>query len=198
MDEERCLDEKIAGCDLDADIEECPETGVKSISHPSDCGKYVLCVGGTRIKRSCGEGLHFSRESRNCVQPNVAQCEKSEYTCPEEDDLDNLVFLPNTNDCSSYYVCFGGEPIALTCGDGLHWSVGEQGCIAEADAKCMYGDDDTESCPDEGIMQISHPDSCEKYILCMGGSGIDRACAPGFHFSRDFRTCVPPAMADCE
>lgn len=193
-----CLNKKIAGCEIDEDFEECPESGVKSISHPSDCAKYVLCVGGTRFKRTCGAGLHFSRELRNCVQPDLAQCEESKYTCPEEDDGD-LVFLPNTEDCSSYFVCFGGEPIPLSCGAGLHWSAEEQSCVNKGKANCEYGDDDdTEKCPEEGIKQISHPDSCEKYILCMGGSEMNRNCAPGFHFSRDFRTCVPPAMANCE
>ena len=199
VDEETCLDKKIAGCEVDDDFEECPETGVKSISHPTECEKYVLCVGGTRIKRTCGAGLHFSRELRNCVQPSIAQCEESKYSCPEEDDLNELVFLPNTEDCSKYYVCFGGEPIPLRCGEGLHWSPEEQSCINKGKAKCEFDeDDDTEHCPEDGIMQISHPDSCEKYILCMGGSEINRNCAPGFHFSRDFRTCVPPTMANCE
>lgn len=197
--EETCLEKKIAGCEKADDFEECPETGVKSISHPYDCERYVLCVGGSRIKRTCGPGLHFSREFRNCVQPGIARCEESKYSCPEKDDIDELVFLPNTEDCSKYYVCFDGEPIPLTCGDGLHWSVNEQSCIKKGKAKCEFGDeDDAEQCPEEGIQQISHPDSCDKYILCMGGTEINRNCAPGFHFSRVLRTCVPPLMANCE
>lgn len=197
VEAEACLDESIAGCEIH-DFEECPETGVKSISHPYNCEKYVLCVAGTRFKRNCGTGLHFSRKLRNCVPPNVADCEETKYSCPEEDNLDELVFIPNTEDCSMYYVCFGGEPIPLSCGAGLHWSTKDQRCVDEEEANCEFGDDDAESCPAEGIFQISHPDSCDQYIMCMNGMKITRNCAPGFHFSRDFRTCVPPGLANCE
>jgi len=196
VEEQACLSKDDAGCELD-DFEECPETGVKSISHPYNCEKYVLCVGGNRIKRNCGPGLHFSRNKRTCVQPNIAECKDEKYSCPEEDNLDELVFLPNTEDCGKYYVCFGGEPIPLRCGDGLHWSTEDQGCLAKNKANCEFGDG-REFCPPEGMKQISHPDSCEKYFLCMGGAEITRNCSPGFHFSRDFRTCVPPQLAGCE
>lgn len=199
VDEQSCLDEANAGCKKDEDAEECPESGVKSISHPYNCEKYVLCVGGTRIKRNCAPGLHFSRNLRQCTTPSDAECKDQKFTCPEEDNLDQLVFLPNTEDCSRYYVCFGGEPIPLTCGDGLHWSMEENTCLKESKANCEFGDeDDFEECPEDGIVNISHPNNCEKYILCIGGSRVKRDCAPGFHFSRDFRSCVQPDIANCE
>ena len=188
-----CVDPSIAECE---DFEQCPDEGIKSISHPDNCEKYILCVGGTRIKRNCAPGLHFSRDLRNCVQPDIAECDASPLTCPKVDDFDDFVFLPNKEDCSMYYVCFGGEPIPLSCGDGLHWNVDEQTCTSPAEASCEFGD--FEQCPDEGIKSISHPTNCEKYVLCVGGTRLKRLCAPGFHFSRDFRACVPPQIANCE
>lgn len=66
------------------------------------------------------------------------------------------------------------------------------------------GDDDDseeeeEECPDDGIKFISHPDSCEKYILCIDGDEIATlTCPPDFHFSRDLRGCTTPEDAECE
>lgn len=191
----QCVHPDIAECD-DDDIEQCPDTGIKSISHPDNCEKYILCVGGSRIKRNCAPGLHFSRELRQCTQPDVAECEDSEFTCPDEDDPGNLVFFPNTEDCSKYYVCWGGEGIPLRCGDGLHWSTEEEMCLPIADANCKFRH--IEECPDDGIKNVAHPDDCEMFVMCVNGIRIKRDCAPGMHFSRRFRMCVPPAIAECE
>lgn len=191
----QCTTPDIAECD-DDDMEECPDDGIKNISHPDDCGKYILCVNGARIKRSCAAGLHFSRELRQCTSPAIAECDDTKFTCPEEDDMNNLVFHPNTEDCSKYYVCWGGESIPLRCSDGLHWSTEVDNCLPINVANCEFRF--IEHCPDEGIKSISHPDSCEKYVLCISGARIERDCQPGFHFSRDFRMCVPPQIAGCE
>lgn len=190
-----CVHPDIAECEND-DVEQCPDSGIKSISHPDDCEKYILCVGGARIKRNCAPGLHFSRKLRQCTTPAIAECEDGKFTCPDEDDLNNLIFHPNTEDCSKYYVCWGGEGIPLRCGDGLHWSVEAETCLPKVIANCKFRF--IERCPDEGITSVSHPDSCEKYVLCISGERIKRDCAPGFHFSRQFRMCVPPQIAGCE
>lgn len=195
-DEETCMDKSEAGCE-DSDREECPETGVKQISHPTNCGKYILCFGGNEIERECPAGLHFSRETRTCMDPRDAGCEEELFECPDEDDPDNLVFFPNVEDCAKYYLCFGGEKIPLSCGRGLHWSVEENQCLSKADANCEFHEG-REFCPETGIHQISHPFNCEKYILCFGGNEIERFCAPGFHFSRIYRSCVDPDIAECE
>ena len=60
----------------DEDIEECPEDGVKFISHPEDCEKYILCMEGEEITTiSCPSDMHFSRERRVCMDPDDAECE---------------------------------------------------------------------------------------------------------------------------
>lgn len=60
-------------------------------------------------------------------------------------------------------------------------------------------EEDEEECPDEGIKFISHPDSCEKYILCMDGDELATlTCPEDFHFSRDLRACTDPDIAECE
>lgn len=126
-------------------------------------------------------GLHFSREIRNCVPEDIADCEiERVWECPDEDDMDNLVFLPNKENCQKYYLCLGGEAHPLSCAKGLHWSINEEACMEEDEAECEFEDGEgIEECPDEGIKLISHPYNCEMYVLCVGGERIKRDCAPG-------------------
>lgn len=183
------------------DHEECPAEGVKQISHPDSCKKYILCVAGNEFERQCAPGLHFSRNLRNCATPDVAECEERQWKCPEEDDLGNLVFIPNEEVCSKYYLCFMGEQIPMSCADGLHWSIDAETCLSEKEAGCDFEEseeDDIESCPETGVKQISHPENCEKFILCVGGNKFERNCAEGFHFSRATRTCEEAKNAGCK
>jgi hypothetical protein len=58
------------------DIEECPEDGIKFISHPENCEEYILCIDGDEVATlSCPDDLHFSRELRSCTDPEEAECE---------------------------------------------------------------------------------------------------------------------------
>lgn len=60
-------------------------------------------------------------------------------------------------------------------------------------------DEDIEECPDDGIKFISHPENCEKYILCMDGEEVATLeCPDDTHFSRDMRSCTDPEEAGCE
>lgn len=62
--------------DDDEDIEECPEEGIKFISHPENCEKYILCIEGEEVATlECPDELHFSRELRACTDPEEAECE---------------------------------------------------------------------------------------------------------------------------
>lgn len=43
-----------------------------------------------------------------------------------------------------------------------------------------------------------HPFSCTRYVLCFYGNAIERLCAPGLHFSREFQHCTFPQLARCD
>jgi hypothetical protein len=62
--------------DEEDDIEECPEDGIKFISHPEECEKYILCIDGDEVATlECPDGFHFSRDLRSCTDPDEAECE---------------------------------------------------------------------------------------------------------------------------
>jgi hypothetical protein len=198
VEEEACMDKADAGCKDFDDIEECPEEGIKQISHPSNCEKFIFCLNGQEFERNCPPGLHFSREVRSCMTPEIAGCEANLFVCPEKDG-DELVFLPNTENCGKYFVCVGGNKFPLSCSDGLHWSITENACLPQDKAECDFDDDeDREECPEDGILPISNSNSCEKYFLCVNGVKFPRICGNGMHFSRHFRMCVPPEIAQCK
>lgn len=91
------------------DRERCPDEGIKLISHPRDCERYILCVDGEELTElTCPGGLHFSRITRSCVDPRAAGCEPHDWECPDTDEPGNVVFIPNEDDCTSYFLCWGG------------------------------------------------------------------------------------------
>lgn len=62
--------------DDEADIEECPDDGIKFISHPENCEQYILCIDGNEVSElDCPNDLHFSRDTRTCTDPDDAGCE---------------------------------------------------------------------------------------------------------------------------
>lgn len=64
------------GDDDDEDIEECPDEGIKFISHPENCDQFILCIDGDEISElDCPDGEHFSRDDRTCTDPDDAGCE---------------------------------------------------------------------------------------------------------------------------
>lgn len=121
------------------DIEECPDEGVKFISHPTNCEKYILCVDGDEVAvLECPGNLHFSRDSRSCVHPFEAECEDFSFECDPDDP--NMRFLPDVSDCNAYFVCFGGNQISMRCGAGQHWDFIGERCTTPNEANCPWED----------------------------------------------------------
>jgi hypothetical protein len=59
--------------------------------------------------------------------------------CPPTNDPDPsawAIFLPNPEDCGSYYVCNWGEAILMPCPAGLHFNAQLHVCDWPADAGC--------------------------------------------------------------
>lgn len=197
-EEKACMEPEDAGCDEtlieEDEHEECPSEGIKEISHRENCENFILCVNGREIQRSCPPGLHFSREIRSCVSPDIAGCETNLFTCPEHSD--GINFIPNTENCTSYYLCLDGKKFPLQCESGYHWSVAQSACLPENVAKCGF-DEEQEQCPEVGVLSIPNVATCESYFMCVNGVKLEQECSSGLHFSPVFRFCVPPEMANC-
>lgn len=67
--------------------------------------------------------------------PSLAECDIN-YVCPEIDDERNPVVLPDRFDCSRYFVCFRGSPIARQCAAGLWFDIRNSWCTTADEVEC--------------------------------------------------------------
>lgn len=72
---------------------------IKMVPHQVICSKYYLCLGSITVERRCGEGLLFDAETSKCTYPGNAHCHLNPW-CPEIDDLQNLRFVPDPENCA--------------------------------------------------------------------------------------------------
>lgn len=127
---------------------ECDPEIVSWHSHPSTCTKYVICFYGNYIIMPCAPGFHFSPHLKKCMEPEKAKCDIS-YACPKEDDELNPVFLADPKDCSSYFVCYKGDPIPKSCSENLWWDVDNNWCTYADRVTCDSRVPNNPNSPDE-------------------------------------------------
>jgi hypothetical protein len=184
-----------ANCPFDAPFS-CPETGVHQLPNPDSCEDYYLCVNGNEMERTCPNGLHFSPHLGVCADAASAGCDG--WECPA--DSTEVSFIPNSEDCEAYFICFGGNKMPMTCSNNQHWSITENACMSANDANCPFEVSrqfNDGNCPATGIVSVPDPESCENFFLCVNGMALPRQCSPGLHFSRTAGTCVHPDVAEC-
>ncbi|KAL7015903.1 hypothetical protein ACKWTF_016726 [Chironomus riparius] len=56
--------------------------------------------------------------------------------CPEVDDPNVLIFLPNPQDCRSYFLCFNGMKLPRSCANGFYWDVDNLWCNVREEVNC--------------------------------------------------------------
>lgn len=78
---------------------QCPSSGVSKIINPYSCTRYFMCFGGWLVERTCSPGLYFSRSQLRCVRRADSDCLLDGESCPAENDPNNIVFLPDQEDC---------------------------------------------------------------------------------------------------
>lgn len=83
----------------------------------------------------CAPGLHFSPTELKCMFPSLASCDIN-YACPEIDDEQNPVILPDRFDCTRYYICFRGTPIQRQCAEGLWFDIRNSWCTTADVVEC--------------------------------------------------------------
>lgn len=97
--------------------------------HPSSCTHYILCFWGNQIVRPCAPTLHYNRVTTQCMQPELAGCNLDGIPyCSIPDDPNEVIFHPNEDDCTKYFVCHNGNAIARECASGLFWDVNDEWC----------------------------------------------------------------------
>jgi hypothetical protein len=104
-------------------------------SHPNYCTKYIICYYGNLVIMPCAPDFHFNPVTKQCMEPEKAKCD-IKYACPNKDDELNPVFLPNPDDCSSYFICYKGNPIGKDCAENKWWDVLNNWCTYPDKVTC--------------------------------------------------------------
>jgi hypothetical protein len=183
---------------------ECPSTGVSKHPNPTSCTRFFMCFDGVAIERQCSPGLYFSRAQLRCVRRDDSDCSLDNNACPLENDPNNVVFLPDQENCQKYFICYDGEPQEFDCGESLHWDPNNNWCIREEDSQCepsyplppireIECPEDTSS----DIIFLPHPEDCHFYFICIDGTSILARCARNFLFDYIIEKCFFADQARC-
>lgn len=108
----------------------CTSEDVILIPHEDSCDKYYVCPGLNEvpIMWACKPNFHFDIESEQCVPADVAKCNTNGTKCPTGLEQDQVVYLPNPNNCSSYFLCVNNSQVELMCKEGLYWNEAVESC----------------------------------------------------------------------
>lgn len=80
--------------------------------------------------------MHYSFYDNNCVQPYLADCTLDYIKCQQSRELGIPVFLSNSRDCRSYFLCIGDTSVALQCAPGQHFVPERNWCDSPEEANC--------------------------------------------------------------
>ncbi|XP_058125639.1 peritrophin-1-like [Anopheles coustani] len=143
------------------------------LPHPTDCARYLTCVGSTPVELRCPDGLEWNTRGSTCSPPDVAQCSLSQKVpssllrserarivgkCPPQlsrcpiawNPTDDVVFMTH-GDCRKFYVCSPGGPIELSCPQRLYWN--HEAC------RCDYGRPSEAECVVDGPQAGDAPEA---------------------------------------
>ncbi|XP_057332715.1 uncharacterized protein LOC130672278 [Microplitis mediator] len=204
----------------------CPHdlSGVATLLAHDDCLKYCVCKKGIPYIRDCPPGYHFDFNGAQCLEPEVAKCDRLNGivsntvdcigTCTNATDVNKVCLLAH-KDCHKYCVCKNLNVTVHVCENNLYFHLKTQRCTSKEEAGCLEPLPPPTStppppppppgclgvCPTEPIANATcstpHTD-CTKYCLCDNGNSIVKDCPKGLHFSVKEGICVDPKIAECE
>lgn len=203
---------------------DCPPQGVSKAANPFSCTRYFMCYDGVAVTRTCSPGLFFSRSQLRCVRRDDSDCILNDESCPLENDPNNVVFLPDQDDCQRFdsriffiasrksnffnfirfFICHDGAPVEFDCGETLHWDPNNNWCIREEESVCepsypLPPIREIECPPETGndIIFLPHPEDCQFYFICLDGTSILTRCARNMLFDYSISKCNFADRARC-
>ncbi|GJQ81031.1 hypothetical protein Trydic_g21841 [Trypoxylus dichotomus] len=130
----------------------CPPSGQHFLPHPYDCSLFIECNNGRYSVLDCIDGLYFNRKLGWCDFPENVACVNAKPTpkapndndgpdgsCPLNNNPATVYFLADRRDCSVFYKCDWGVPIAKACSPGLHFNRVLNVCDWPWNAGCTAG-----------------------------------------------------------
>uniref|UniRef100_A0A182NV69 Chitin-binding type-2 domain-containing protein n=1 Tax=Anopheles dirus TaxID=7168 RepID=A0A182NV69_9DIPT len=96
----------------------------------------------------------------------------------------------NPRDCRSYFYCYEGQSFYGICTPGHRFDESRQSCLQSTVRECF-------ACPTYGTVNLPHPTSCQKFVLCFHGVAHERQCPTGLLFNRQLSQCDLNANVVC-
>lgn len=119
----------------------------------------------------------------------VAYSQHAKYLCS---DQINGVLVQNTQDCSTFFHCFNGLAILLSCESNQLFNANTRKCEPAAGVECFN------RCPPSGYYDLFMPaTNCNQFTRCFNGKPEQLTCAPGLAFDRALIKCNLATLVDC-
>lgn len=212
-----CLFSGILALNNDDKEFSCPEE--EGYYTTPECNTYYDCKGGRGTKKTCPNGLHFSRITRMCDWPVSSGCDKeheylktsdyqlgeptNEIECP---DKTCHCLYPSPTDCSIYYRCTLGVPTKEYCAEGLYFDLDIGTCNLKENVQCDITSTlktkttttiqpAVNNCIECGLYK--DPENCRRFYQCSQGVSYHRWCPAGLHYNKLFKICDWPENACC-
>lgn len=97
----------------------------------------------------------------------------------------------NTDDCSSYYHCFNGNPILSSCQHGELFDHLTRQCELASRVDCFQ-------CPtDVAFVDLHVSNECNQFIRCFNNASQQLTCAEGLYFDRELQMCNLKKHVSC-
>eukprot|EP01054_Gregarina_sp_Poly1_P004468 Gregarina_sp_Poly_1__4467@NODE_2402_length_2178_cov_10_295595_g1529_i0_p1_GENE_NODE_2402_length_2178_cov_10_295595_g1529_i0NODE_2402_length_2178_cov_10_295595_g1529_i0_p1_ORF_typecomplete_len457_score24_38CBM_14/PF01607_24/3e06CBM_14/PF01607_24/3_2e10CBM_14/PF01607_24/1_1e10CBM_14/PF01607_24/6_2e06CBM_14/PF01607_24/2_4e11RNA_pol_RpbG/PF16992_5/0_41RNA_pol_RpbG/PF16992_5/31Pentapeptide_4/PF13599_6/85Pentapeptide_4/PF13599_6/54Pentapeptide_4/PF13599_6/25TFIIA_gamma_C/PF02751_14/5_1e02TFIIA_gamma_C len=143
------------------DLPVCPpnETGeIILYPKPENCSEFYQCGFGHLYTHACGKGLYYCADKEYCdyidncdfsgckLYPSSltklkSQAKEEPPICPPPSGSSNATLIPNSEDCSKYYMCDNaGHLILKDCPAGLLYCSEKQVCAWNWNNECKFAD----------------------------------------------------------
>uniref|UniRef100_A0A6M2DWS2 Putative peritrophic membrane protein 4 holotrichia oblita n=1 Tax=Xenopsylla cheopis TaxID=163159 RepID=A0A6M2DWS2_XENCH len=138
----------------DSIIERCKRSPEGTmLADPEDCANFYVCSFGEPYSKSCDHGLLYHDSLKTCDWPENVDCCENGGETPEDDETPGTTekvvdpdiptecsqgvdYIPNFEDCTSYYQCEDAKPIEHSCPDGLYWNQDLEQCDFAENTVC--------------------------------------------------------------
>ncbi|XP_011178239.2 uncharacterized protein LOC105209518 [Zeugodacus cucurbitae] len=117
--------------------------------------------------------------------------------CPRRYGLQNVIYLPNTQSCAAYYVCYNGIALPMTCPRHMHFNQETSHCVRQDNMYCPYNRPVRLICNRGVYDYIPHPRNCGYYYFCSNGYLMIFQCPFQYLWDYERRSCVKRSEAKC-
>ncbi|XP_055531885.1 uncharacterized protein LOC129722461 [Wyeomyia smithii] len=163
------------------------------IPHPNGCEFFIECLNERSTELECPRGHIFSFGLNECVVGSAQTCRSLEDVCVESSESAH----PHPDFCDSFIRCENNHARIEDCGENEIFRPDIRFCVPGDAQTCIPSRPEVacEGRPD-GI--VPHPDECNQFIRCEGGSAIVETCPTGMILRPELAECVAGDSETCE